>query len=186
MNSLAVLFYGQLVLVSVPGPTNALLGASGATVGVYRSLPMLLFVLLGYGSAVFLERLLLAPVLAQLPWGTLILRAAAALYLVGLAVVLWRTRWNGEARLIRGHHMFMTTLLNPKTLLTALVLWPTGHARAAWLMLTALLLMGGVLWLSIGNLARHAASRRLAGLIPKLSSVTLGAFAVVLMGSLLT
>ena len=71
MNTPTVFLYGQLVLVSVPGPTNALLGASGATVGLYRSLPMLLFALLGYELAVALARLLLAPVLAQLPWGNM-------------------------------------------------------------------------------------------------------------------
>lgn len=185
MGSLAAFFYGQLILVIVPGPTNALLAASGATVGVYRSRSMLLFELLGYETAVVVSRLLLAPVLEQLPLGRLILRAAAALYLLVLAVVLWRSRWTGEARLIRGHHMFTTTLLNPKTLVTGLVLWPVAHAGLAWLILSVLLPVGAIAWLWVGSLARHTASRQVPRLIPKLSSVTLGAFAALLVGSLL-
>jgi len=154
MDGLTAFFFGQLALLLVPGPTNALLAASGATVGVSRSLPLLLFEIVGYELAVALARGLIAPVLAHAPWVTPIIRAAAALYLLGLAVSLWRTRWAAGARLVRGHHMLVTTLLNPKTLLTALVLWPVSRAASAWLILSALLPLAATAWLCVGALTR--------------------------------
>lgn len=54
-----------LAILVVPGPTNTLLATSGATVGLARSLPLLVCELIGYEAAIAVIRLLMVPVLAR-------------------------------------------------------------------------------------------------------------------------
>jgi threonine/homoserine/homoserine lactone efflux protein len=187
MNSFAAFCYAQLTLLLVPGPTNSLMAASGASVGVLRSLPLLLFELAGYEASVAILRGFVAPEIARSPLAPRILRAIAALYLLCLAVMLWRVRWSAGTRLVRGHHMFVTTLLNPKTLITSLVLWPVGRTAPAapWLVLTGLLPLVATVWISLGAFATRSGWPRLAGAVPKLASAALSVFAALLLGSLL-
>jgi len=176
-----------LAILSVPGPTNTLLATSGATVGLARSLPLLLCELTGYETAIAVIRLLLVPVLARIPSGTRFMHALAAAYLVALAIGLWRWRLAQATRAVRAHHVFITTLLNPKALVIALVLIPLSTARYLhyWVILTVLIPLIGSGWIAFGRLLGRSASGSLTALIPKAASVVLGLFAVVLIVSTL-
>lgn len=178
---------GLLAILVVPGPTNTLLATSGATVGLTRSLPLLICELAGYETAIALIRLLLVPVLARLPSGVRLMHALAAAYLVALAVGLWRWRLAQATRAVRPHHVFITTLLNPKALLIALVLIPlSAHADLRyWVVLTLMIPLFGSGWIAVGRLLSRSSSRGLTALIPKAASVMLGAFAAILIVSAL-
>jgi threonine/homoserine/homoserine lactone efflux protein len=192
MESTSGFVLALLAILLVPGPTNTLLAASGATVGMVRSLPLLLSELLGYESAITLFRLLLVPLLARLPSGTRLMHGFAAAYLVALAVGLWRWRLAQSTRAVQPHHVLITTLLNPKALIIALVLMPFSGAAASsatvvheWVVMTVLIPVIGGTWVGFGRLLSRSPSRTLTALIPKAASVVLGLFAVVLIVSAL-
>jgi threonine/homoserine/homoserine lactone efflux protein len=187
MASIVGFVFALLAILLVPGPTNTLLATSGATVGFVRSLPLLLCELIGYETAIVVIRLLMGPVLARLPSGMRLMHALAAAYLVVLAVGLWRWRLAQATRAVRPHHVLVTTLLNPKAWLIALVLIPLPGAADAryWLVLTPLIPVIGSIWIAFGRLLSRSGSQGLTALIPKAASVMLGAFAAILIVSAL-
>jgi|SRR5579862_751898 len=187
MTSIVGFALGLLAILVVPGPTNTLLATSGATVGLARSLPLLLCELIGYETAVAMIRLLLVPVLARMPSGVRLMHALAAAYLVALAVGLWRWRLARATRAVRPHHVLITTLLNPKALLIALVLIPLSTAADAryWVVLTLLIPLVGSGWIAFGRLLSRSAFQGLTALIPKAASAVLGVFAAILIVSAL-
>jgi threonine/homoserine/homoserine lactone efflux protein len=186
MASLVGFVLALLAILLVPGPTNTLLATSGATVGLVRSLPLLLCELIGYETAIVVIRLLMGPVLARVPNGMRLMHVLAAAYLVVLAVGLWRWRLAQATRAVRPHHVLITTLLNPKAWLIALVLIPLPAADARyWFVLTPLIPLIGSTWIAFGRLLSRSGSQGLTALIPKAASVTLGAFATILIVSAL-
>src|SRR5262245_14691253 len=121
-------FIGTLSLLATPGPTNTLLATAGAGNGFRRSLPLLAAELLGYFIAIFVLRTAVGPIVAAVPAFGVVLRAAVVLYLIHLAVSLWR---HGESELMaRGpisfQRVFVTTLLNPKAIIFAFTLLPSA------------------------------------------------------------
>lgn len=177
-----------LAILSVPGPTNTLLATSGATVGLRRSLSLLPYELLGYASAIIVIRALIAPALTRLPGQARLLHALAAVYLVALAVGLWRWRLAHATRAVRAGHVLFTTLLNPKALFIALVLIPVDASvqdRRYWPVLVTLIPAVGTAWIGLGSLLGGAAPRGLTLAIPKAASLILGMFALLLIVSAL-
>jgi threonine/homoserine/homoserine lactone efflux protein len=163
-----------------------LLATSGATVGLRKSLHLLLFELLGYATAITLIRIFVASVIERLPGETRFIRIVAAIYLIGLAVGLWRWRLASATRAVRAHHVFITTLLNPKALLIALVLLPkTASADLRyWVVLAVAIPSIGAGWISLGRSVGKAASHGLTAAIPRAASVILGVFAALLILSI--
>jgi threonine/homoserine/homoserine lactone efflux protein len=187
MESIAGFTLGLIAILSVPGPTNTLLATSGATIGLSRSLPLLACEFTGYATAITVIRLLMVPVLARLPSGVRVVHVLAAVYLVALAVGLWRWRLAQATRAVRPHHVLITTLLNPKALIIALILLPSTTAAnwRYWVVLTLLIPLIGSGWIAFGRMLGRSASRKIIALIPKAASVVLGLFAVVLVVSAL-
>lgn len=73
--------------------------------------------------------------------------ALAAVYLVALAVGLWRWRLAHATRAVRAGHVLFTTLLNPKALFIALVLIPVDASvqdRRYWPVLVTMI--SGLFW----------------------------------------
>ena len=182
MDSITGFCLALLTVLIVPGPTNTLLATSGATVGLRRSLHLLLFELLGYATAIALIRIFIASVIERLPGETRIIRIVAATYLIGLAVGLWRWRLASAARAVRAHHVFITTSLNPKALLIALVLLPATSSvdLRYWLVLGVLIPSIGTAWIYLGRSVGRAAFHDLTAAIPRAASVILGVFAALL------
>ena len=176
----------SLVLLAAPGPTNALLASAGASAG-RRALPLVATVAAGYIIAVGALLLLAGPVLANKPIMIAALKFTAAAWLFWTAVSLWR----GSAKCfdingpVRAKTVFVTTLLNPKSLVIAFGLMPPvaagyetmiGHLAA----IVALAIASGSIWIAGGaGLARAGATPYVA----KATAVTLGMFGLFLMGS---
>lgn len=110
-----------VALLATPGPTNTLLAASGAAVGLTRS-----------------PRLLLAE--------------CAGYFLAGSASVT-------GASSITMARVFFTTLLNPKALILALLVFPRGTlvALAPWLAgLSVMVAIVASAWIALGAAVAHA------------------------------
>lgn len=185
---------GLVLLLATPGPTNTLLALAGATQAPDKAgrflLPRLLLAeLAGYLSAVLLLGALMHVVGDGIEMIRPALQAAAALYLALAAMRMWRARGEVAAgAAVAPSQIFATTLLNPKTLIIALVLMPAGWSgqgavAAAHLAAMALVipLAGGAWFLGGRGLARAAGSR-LRRAIPRASAVLLSLFAMVLAG----
>jgi threonine/homoserine/homoserine lactone efflux protein len=182
MDSITGFCLALLTVLIVPGPTNTLLATSGATVGLRKSLHLLLLELLGYATAIALIRTFIASVIERLPGETRFIRIVAAIYLLGLAVGLWRWRLASATRAVRAHHLFITTLLNPKALLIALVLLPPAASAdfRYWVALALMIPSIGTGWIYLGSSVGKAAFHGLAATIPRAASVILGVFAALL------
>ncbi len=184
MTGLAAFALAVLALLIAPGPTNALLAACGARLGVTRSLPMLAVVLAAYTVSVGVLTLLLAPQLQSSPAAWLAAKLAAALYLSWLGLRLWRAadRPGAERQApVLAMEMFVTTLLNPKGVVIGLVVFPRGQTwdLVPYPGLLALTILGcGLIWILAGH-GFAAAAPRLAtrGLINRASGATMLAFA---------
>lgn len=178
-----------LTLLGTPGPTNTLLATSGATVGVQRSVRLLVAELAGYLIAVGTIRIVLGPVIHSYPLVGIALKAAVVAYLVWTAIRLWRH----NASLTRGQatvgmqSVFVTTLLNPKALIFSLSIIPTNDPQLGWYVAGFALLVPlvGFAWILVGRAIGAAAGDKHTGLVRKIASVALVGFAGVIAASVL-
>lgn len=175
-----------LSLLATPGPTNTLLATAGATVGVKRSLVLLVGELGGYLISIAVLRILLGPVIAAQPVVGIVLKVAVALYLGWIAVTLWRrsSSLTGEGA-VTFRAVFVTTLLNPKALVFAFGIIPAEHP-ALWAFILAFSVtipLVGFAWILIGRAIGAASGERHAGLVRKVASVALVGFAALLVRS---
>jgi threonine/homoserine/homoserine lactone efflux protein len=168
------------LILATPGPTNTLMATSGAVSGIRHSLHLLLGELLGYLIAIYTVRLIAGPILEQYPTLATALKVAVALYLVFLAVRLWRRPIviDEAAPPVTLANVFVTTLLNPKALIFALTVFP--HEADLLLSRTlgfcALVVAAGGGWIVFGALLKGLSGPR-AGYIPRVASVVLIGFA---------
>lgn len=134
MPDLSLFLPATVLLLLTPGPTNTLLALSGAQAGLRRSLPLIPAELAGYLLAISGWGVGLALAGAALPWLPPLLRMAAAVYLVFLALRLWRqgpdtggaAPGGAPGRPVDAAALFATTLLNPKALIFAGGIFPAG------------------------------------------------------------
>lgn len=181
-----------LALLSVPGPTNSLVATSGAAAGVGRSLKLIPAEVAGYLIAVMVLGLLLRPIMTEIPGLAMVLRGAVGLYLLALAVKLWRQGQQSmdreagppAAETIRVTQIFVTTLLNPKAIVFALGIIPFGTRHlplylAGFAVLIAIVAAG---WIVAGATLGGTAHRRGQGhVVPRVGAATIGTLAIVMM-----
>ena len=114
-----------ILILLTPGPTNTVLAACGASLGMRRALVMPLAEAAGYVIAVsfFVG-------VAETVQGDAFaaMKLLAAGWLLYSAVGLWRTPFRTDARSTQGAFLrvFLTTLINPKAMLVGMVLIPAG------------------------------------------------------------
>jgi len=186
MTDPALFILAVLSLLGAPGPTNVLLATAGAMAGVRPSLKLLGAALGGYLIAVAALRLALGPVIEANPLVGITLKVAVALYLVWVAIALWRrsASLTGDEA-VSMQAVFVATLLNPKSLVFAFGVIPSVHP-ALWAYVAAFAVTipaVGLGWLLIGRAIGAASGERHAGLVRKVASVALVGFAVVLVRS---
>lgn len=174
-------------LLIVPGPTNTLLAASGAVAGFVRSSRLVLFELGGYLAAIGFYMAVLGPYVAQSPAFATSLKLLASAYLVHCAVRLWRDAGAaiaGDPDPVSGRRLFTTTLLNPKALIFAFVVFPPAGlpAVAPHVALFALSVLAiGSLWIAFGAVAsRSAGGVATPRRVSRLAAAALGLFATVI------
>jgi threonine/homoserine/homoserine lactone efflux protein len=194
MTDVAAFLFACVTVLFVPGPTNTLLATSGATGGFRRSLTLPLAELAGYTISIWTLALVVAPLVNGSPIVSVVLRLACGAYLIWSAVHLWREGSNAltSGEPVSFRRVFVTTLLNPKAVLFALVIIPyLGErkfaAAAPYLIAHAALVVAASLsWIGFGALVGAGARTRIdAGVIRKTGASVLGVLGVLLSSSVL-
>jgi threonine/homoserine/homoserine lactone efflux protein len=178
--SFLTFFTATYFLLAVPGPTNTLLATSGAGVGVSRSLHLLAAELCGYLLAIALLRVALGPIVSNIPIATVVLRVAVTIYILCLAVALWRVnaRELRDGAPVTFGQVLLTTMLNPKALVFAFLLLPLQAGPLEllpWLGVIALqILTAGAAWITLGaTLGRGARRLGRPEIVTRTGAVTL-------------
>ncbi|MBR1131119.1 LysE family translocator [Bradyrhizobium iriomotense] len=179
MNSLTF-FTATCFLLAMPGPTNTLLATSGAGIGIARSLHLLAAEVCGYLAAIALLRLALEPIVSDIPLAALVLRIAVSVYILGLAVMLWRVnaRELRHGAVVTFRQVLLTTLLNPKAMVFAFLLLPLQAGLSGLLprlgVIALLIVLAGAAWVTLGaTLGRGARRLGRPELISRTGAVTL-------------
>jgi threonine/homoserine/homoserine lactone efflux protein len=177
-----------LGLLATPGPTNTLLAASGAAVGVRRSLGLIPAEVSGYLCSILALALVLGPVAQNWPLFGSALRVCCGMWLAFLAWRHWTAAVHGvEARSVPFSRVFVTTLLNPKGLIFAFAIIPwlaAGDLVGALpylIGLVGLIVAVGIAWIGIGAALVAAGARH--RWVQRVSAAVLGGFALVVSGS---
>ncbi len=178
-----------LTLLATPGPTNTLLAMSGAAAGLRPSLRLLGAELAGYMISILTLALVLGPLVKGNPVVAITLKGLCALYLVYLAVKLWR---EGSSALMTSapvpfRRVFTTTLLNPKAVIFAFLILPHLAERRVLAGLPylaglcGLIFLVGGSWICLGSALRAGSGGKLAGgLVRRIGAGALVIFALVL------
>ncbi|OAL78644.1 multidrug transporter MatE [Acinetobacter sp. SFB] len=147
------LFIGLVVTILLtPGPTNTLLASSGIQVGVRQSLRLIPAESIGYLISITVWGIIIGTVSSQFPILPIFLKLLSALYIIFLAIKLWKTadiEASYNLPTIRAGELFCATLLNPKALLFASAIFPSS----AWLTLNNYLLHIGMFLILIVPIA---------------------------------
>ena len=189
-------FHSFIFLLSValvlltPGPTNTLLALAGFGLGILRALFLLAFELAGYVISISMWGILLAPIQLQFPWIATLVKVASSCYLAYTAIKVWRDAGllqTPQQRSITPKILLVATLLNPKGLLFALVIFPAHTFETlpayvfAMVSFACLLAPIGAIWIGVGNALNN---KRLTFISPRkiqqLSSVALGMFSALI------
>ena len=182
--ALAVLF-----VLATPGPTNTLLATAAATSSLRKCLPLMPAEIAGYTISVGALLLLVRPFTETSLSATIVLRTICACYLVYLAWRLWRSGDRPSSGPIRFRHVFVTTLLNPKAVVFAFLIFP-DPSSPQWIQLRALglfIAIGAVCcagWLTLGALVGEQTGLFVTPRgFQRGAAIVLGVFAVVMLGS---
>jgi threonine/homoserine/homoserine lactone efflux protein len=175
-------------LLVTPGPTNTLLAVAGASVGLRRALPLIPAGIAGYLVVAVPLAIAGQAVILRSPTVGHAVKIAAALWVMVLAVRLWRPEAAVAGRaLVTWRSVFVTTLLNPKGLIFGLVLLPSpdaGTLAARVLMFGGLIVLVALLWAWFGALLHGRGAHDTPPLaLRRAASVWLGIVAVGLAAS---
>lgn len=153
MHELTAFVVQVFLLLVVPGPTNTLLCLSGRERGVVPSLRLMAGETAGYLAVIVPLVTFLAPIFEARPSISLVLKVAAACWILYLASKLWRSESGYGERSVSVRKVFVTTLLNPKALVFGLVIFPRGESVPIHLAaFVATLVPVAALWISSGAL----------------------------------
>ena len=175
------------LLLLLPGPTNALLMTAGAAQPVRRALPLISAELIAYALAI-------TPLLsfneilgAWRETGGLALKMAALAIILLLACRMWlRAGQNtaGDRPLVTMSSVFWMTLVNPKSLVFAFVIFPPvdspSDAAVKALLFVVLASLAGTAWIATGAIVSGGSQRLRAEWIGKAAALILFAFAIYL------
>ena len=161
MLSLPALALLAVPLHAAPGPTNALLAAVGAERGVVRGVPAMLLVPLGYALAIAGWLSLTVLLVPGSPALLAAWQIVAAAILFFFAWRFWRENSTSAGRDVATNaRLFVTTLLNPKALILAIMLMPDGMATGPVLLVAGIALPAACAWLVAGAVCAHMARAR--------------------------
>ncbi len=178
----AVPLSAALLLLLLPGPTNALVAAATATGGRHRLPKAVAAVLAAYGLSLTLLGLSAAALAGAAPAAAPVLKLVASLALALSAVKLWRSDPAAGAA-VSTSRVFVITLLNPKALVLAFAILPPGLPPLPLLAGLAVTIAvattaWGILGLVLGRLGRRRAG---AHAVNRATATVLGVFAGAIM-----
>lgn len=174
-----------LLLLGTPGPTNTLMALGGYERGWVRALPLITGELFGYLTVIVPVATLAAPFFDAYPQAALWSKLGAGAWVLYLSFRLWTAnRKAGATAEISVRQVFVTTVLNPKALIIALVIMPhSGFAGLLpWLgLFTLLVLIAANGWIAFGSLMRRTARFEIKPiLVQRVAATCLFLFAIVL------
>jgi len=180
-----------LAVLATPGPTNTLMAVAGATQGLLKGLKLIPAEVAGYVASISLLIFIFQPVVAALPLAATILRIGCGCYLAILALTIWRASNRDSCRtsLVNFQRVFITTLLNPKSLIFAFQIFPIGGIRLTLSFLGGFALIciaAATMWICIGATLRSRTEAFLTGVvIRRITAIVLGLFAVLFLATAL-
>ena len=186
MSDLVPFILAVLALLAVPGPTNTLMAAAGASRGVVRSLPLLAGELGGYAIAITVWTEIVGAVATSQPLVPVVAKFVAAGFLIWSAWKLWSHagRMDLPQRGITLARVFLTTLINPKGLVFAFAIFPAVGfvARVPYLgVLAVLVVVTAVGWMSLGMMvAKSSRGLLTSSRVERVTAVALAVFAMLL------
>lgn len=153
-----------IVILLTPGPTNTLLAASGVQAGYKKSLVLIPAEALGYLCSITLWGFVLKQLLNQFPTILPVLKLIAAIYIIGLSIILWNTAnitKSSQFRTINYKTLFTITFLNPKAFIFAVTIFPLStwenFSNYLTVMLSFLLVLIPVanIWIFFGHVLNN-------------------------------
>lgn len=182
MVTLSFIATSILVLIT-PGPTNTVLAASGATMGLRRAAILPLAEALGYIVAISFF-VIFAELMRDNHTVLAGVRLAAAAWLIYSAYRLWQTPFEPDPAVKDKpfRRVLLTTIVNPKAMLVGTILIPvgTGAAAPAWIATyAALSTLAGLGWVTLGALLPLGIRRHAY----KLAAIVLSGFSMVAIAS---
>lgn len=178
----AVPLTAALLLLLLPGPTNALVAAATATGGLCRLPGAVGAVLLAYGLALTLLGLCAGILADTAPAAAPVLKLLASAALALSAVKIWRAD-PAAGTAVPTRRVFLITLINPKALVLAFAILPPGLPSPILIVGTAAAIaFATVVWglagLVLGRLGRRYVG---TGVLNRATAAVLAAFAGALM-----
>lgn len=144
----------SLAILLTPGPTNTILAASGAAMGLRRALHLPLAEALGYTVAVS-PFLVLQEQFRDMPAALAVMKAVASAWLLFSALRLWSQPVVPDLKARQGAfwRVLLTTMLNPKAMLVGTIVIPSMMAESpaggvAFFVLLSTL--AGIGWTALG------------------------------------
>jgi len=114
-----------LAILIAPGPTNTLMSLAGAQSGLGRVIRLLPAEVSGYLTTSVPLVFMGAELIERYPAGAALLKIAAAVWVMFLALKLWGRGDTAVASSeVTARRVYVTTMLNPKALIFGLVLLP--------------------------------------------------------------
>ncbi len=180
--TLAVPLSTALLLLLLPGPTNALVAAAMATGGPRRLIGAVGAVLVAYGLALTVLGLGAGILADTAPAAAPFLKLLAAAALVLSAVKIWRAD-PASGTVVPTRRVFLITLINPKALVLAFAILPPGLPSPTLIVGTAVTIAfatvaWGLVGLVLGRLGRRYVG---TGALNRATAAVLAAFAGALM-----
>ena len=178
-----------LALLLAPGPTNTLMGVAGSQAGIAKAARLIPAELAGYLTAILPLTFLGSRFFAEFPLAALILKSAAAVWVMFLAIKLWgRAHQPDSLEKVTLGKVFTTTALNPKALVVSFILLPPTNDPAFIPRLSAfcVLVIGvALVWATAGNLLSGGKPGNRTRIVERVASVWLAAVSVMLIVTVL-
>ena len=148
--SLAELAFASLALLLTPGPTNTLVALAGSARGWVGALRLLPYEIAAYLMVTLPLALRGALALEAAPLLRPVITLASGLWVMGLAIRMWRPSLAANATEVTPGRLFITTLLNPKALIFGLVLLPGPQLALHMALFVGLIALVAAVWAAIG------------------------------------
>jgi threonine/homoserine/homoserine lactone efflux protein len=176
-------------VLAMPGPTNSLLFVSGTTRGLRPCLHFPLAEVTAYLITISVLVFIVGPVAEDHSIVGPILRVLCSVYLAWMALSLWRS---GEPKVDAGHpitflRVFFTTLVNPKNLLFAFIIFPASSAAFdvlvfSWASFAVICTAAGSGWIAGGALLHSTGAPKMhSSWMYRGEAVLLAGFAIMIL-----